>query len=487
MHDTAPSLLLVDVELEGRAASWVSVAGDRVAATGQGRPPARRGVPVLEGAGGVLLPGLHDHHLHLLALAARSTSVDCSPARVRTMGRLGEVLVEAAAGAPPGTWLRGHGVDDTVLGPLDAVTLDRLLGPARDRPTRLQHRSGHLWVLNTAGLERVRAADPVGWEALGPPGDRTAGVFYDLDGPLRARWGSAAPDLAPIGARLATWGVTGVTDATVTNDRSTVGVFASAQAAGHLPQRVLVLGADLAAGARDQQGPDGAEAGGAEPRLATGAHKIVLSERDPLALDELVDEVRRAGPVGVAVHCATRQDLVLASAALASAGGGPHRIEHASVAPPELVAMVTGLGACVVTQPGFVRQHGDRYLRRVEADDLPWLYRLAGWRQAGVPLAAGSDAPFGDPDPWAAMAAAVDRRTAGGVVLGPGEGLTPEEALALHLGPLRAPGGRPRVVRPGGPADLCLLDVPWAEARRALDQVTVVATVAGGSLVWVGR
>lgn len=511
MHDTAPSLLLVDVELEGRAGSWVSVAGGRVAATGGGRPPADRGVPVVEGAGGALLPGLHDHHLHLLAMAARPTSVDCSPGRVSSTGRLGEVLRAAAAGTPPGTWLRGHGVDDTVLGPLDAATLDLLLGPARDRPTRLQHRSGHLWVLNTAGLEKVRVADPAGWRTLGAPEDRAAGLFYDLDGPLRARWGSEPPHLAPIGARLAARGVTGVTDATVTNDRTTLETFAAAQAAGHLPQRVLVLGAGLAIGIPDEQGGGGAVGrgpgsgagarggdggagggdggagggdGGAGWRLAAGAHKIVLSDRDPPPIEELVDEVRRAGPVGVAVHCASRQDLVLAATALAAAGGGPHRIEHASVAPPELVAMVAGLGASVVTQPGFVREHGDRYLRQVEADDLPWLYRLAAWRHAGVPLAAGSDAPFGDPDPWVAMAAAVERRTAGGAVLGPDEGLTPEEALALHLGPLRVPGGSPRVVRAGVPADLCLLAGPWVEARRALDQVTVVATVAGGRLAW---
>jgi len=101
-----------------------------------------------------------------------------------------------------------------------------------------------------------------------------------------------------------------------------------------------------------------------------------------------------------------------------------------------------------------------------------------------VPLAAGSDAPFGDADPWAAMAAATDRRTAGGVRFGPEEALTPEEALGLFLGPLSSPGGRPRVLRPGAPADLCLLAEPWAVARRALGEVTVAATVADGRQVW---
>ncbi|MHB1777610.1 MAG: amidohydrolase family protein, partial [Acidimicrobiales bacterium] len=277
-----------------------------------------------------------------------------------------------------------------------------------------------------------------------------------------------------------------------TNDAATVDLLAAAQRAGDLPQRLLVLGTDLPAGDDPDADADADAGGGDRPgssgsgrRLVTGARKIALAERDPPPLEALVDEVRRAGRAGVAVHCVTRQDLVLAATALSAAGGGPHRIEHASVAPPELVALVAAVPACVVTQPGFVRQHGDRYRREVDPADLPWLYRLAAWRRAGVPLAAGSDAPFGDADPWEAMAAATDRRTAGGALLGPGEALTPEEALGLFLAPLSSPGGPPRVVRPGAPADLCLLAEPWAAARRALGEVTVAATVADGRPVFL--
>jgi predicted amidohydrolase YtcJ len=82
------------------------------------------------------------------------------------------------------------------------------------------------------------------------------------------------------------------------------------------------------------------------------------------------------------------------------------------------------------------------------------------------------------------MRAAVTRRTAGGAVLGCGERLGPEEALALFLAPLERPGGTPRRVEAGAPADLCLLDVPWRDARHHLDRQLVRATAAGGRLVW---
>ena len=68
----------------------------------------------------------------------------------------------------------------------------------------------------------------------------------------------------------------------------------------------------------------------------------------------------------MAVHCVSRQSLVLAAVALAQAGGGPHRIEHAS-SPPEVVDQLASLPVTVVTQPGFVGEHGDRYRREVEA------------------------------------------------------------------------------------------------------------------------
>jgi predicted amidohydrolase YtcJ len=153
------------------------------------------------------------------------------------------------------------------------------------------------------------------------------------------------------------------------------------------------------------------------------------------------------------------------------------------VAPPELVGWIARLGLDVVTQPGFVRTRGDDYLRDVEPRDRPWLYRCAGFAAAGVALGAGSDAPFGAGDPWLAMQAAVDRRTAAGATLGADEALSPEAALALFTTPPEAPGGAPRRVEPGARADLCLLDRPWARARERLASESVVATLAAGRLL----
>ena len=98
--------------------------------------------------GGALLPGLHDHHIHLFALAAARTSVDL--ASVLTPGGFDET-VRVAAVASGSSWLRVIGYHESVHGPLDRHRLDAL---APDRCVRVQHRTGAMWVLNTRGLQQ---------------------------------------------------------------------------------------------------------------------------------------------------------------------------------------------------------------------------------------------------------------------------------------------------------------------------------------------
>ena len=103
---------------------------------------------------------------------------------------------------------------------------------------------------------------------------------------------------------------------------------------------------------------------------------------------------------------------------------------------------------------------------------------------AGIAVAAGTDAPFGHPDPWRVIAAARDRETPSGVVLGPAERIPAARALALFLAPLTDPGGTARRLELGAPADLCVLDRPLDAALRHPAEAQVVATVARGALTF---
>ena len=98
---------------------------DEVAATLTPRP----GEDVLDAAGGTVLPGLHDHHVHLHSAAAAATSVRVGPPQVRDRADWPRALAERRAGDDG--WIRAVGYHDSVAGPLDRDALDASSTPRR--------------------------------------------------------------------------------------------------------------------------------------------------------------------------------------------------------------------------------------------------------------------------------------------------------------------------------------------------------------------
>lgn len=454
--------------LDGRRVD-VRVHGGRVAEVGAALDRDRE--EVVACGGGTLLPGLTDHHLHLHALAAAARSVPCGPPSVTSRA----ALAAALGAAPPGDdgWVRGTGYDASVAGDLDAAALDRLHG---GRPVRVQHRSGALWVVNSAGataLDLAGAAHPgVERDATGRP----TGRLWRADDWLRTRLGGdRLPDLTGVGERLTRLGLTSVTDATPDLAPAAVAALAAARRDGALPQSVHLLGAPLE--------------GRLPPGLTAGPVKLVLADSGLPDLDVLTGRIRSAHAAGrpVAVHVVTREALALLLAALESTGTRPgDRIEHGALLPAGVLPDLARRGLRVVTQPGFLADRGDDYLRDVPAAEHDDLYRAASLVAGGVPVALSSDAPHGPLDPWQVVAAAVGRRTRSGAVVGDRERLAPADALAAYLGPPGDPGGPPRRVVAGAAADLVLLEGSPADVLGAPSAERVRAVAVAGRLAWRG-
>ncbi|OHT21165.1 amidohydrolase family protein [Edaphosphingomonas haloaromaticamans] len=432
-------MLIRDAELDGVRVD-LRLAGGRIAAIAPSLAPAPEEA-VMEAGGAAVLPGLHDHHIHLNAAAAALASLRCGPPDIASLDDLA-----ARLRAAPGTgWLRGIGYHDSI-GRIDRAWLDDY-GP--DRPIRIQHRGGRMWVLNSRAMDLLD----------GGPAD---GRLVDGDAWLAARLPRNPPDLRPLGDLLASYGVTGVTEVTPRNDARD---WARYREAG-LRQRLLVMGT------RALDGLEGA-----------GALKLHYHDHDLPGLDALAAEIAGAHGAGrpVAAHCVTLAELMLTLAAIEAAGPmRGDRIEHCGVAPPEAIDWIARLGLTVVTQPHFVAERQAAYRAEVAAADRPFLYPLRSLLAAGIRVAAGSDAPFGGIDPWVAMAAAVARPEG----LGPQEAVTPERALALFTGRPDDPGGPARRLAVGEPADLCLIDRPWAAARAGLAAVRARATWVGGAVAY---
>lgn len=457
-------MLIRNAEVWGLGFADIRLAGGVVAEIG--RITASPGETCLEAGGNALLPGLHDHHIHLAALAARAASVGCGPPEVATAGELADRL----AGLPGDGWIRGIGYHESVMGLPGARELDRLMA---HRPLRIQHRSGRMWLLNSLGIEELisRAEPPIGLER---DGDGFSGRLFDEDIWLQATLASQPPDLVAVSGELAVFGITGITDMSPRNDLATALHATCQMANGALHQRCWLAGTLTLADADTVERP-----------WRLGPAKLHLHEAAFPPFDEAAAFIAAAHRQdrGVAIHCVSEIELVFALAAIEEASAHPSdRIEHASVASPELVARIAALGLAVAVQPHFVFERGDRYLLDVEERHHRDLYRLRSLQAAGIVLAGGSDAPFGSADPWQAMAAAVSRRTRDGATIGEDEALTPEAALALYLAD-PADLSRQRAIAVGAPADFCLLHRPWSQARERLVSADVRATIIAGWLI----
>ena len=481
MSPVRATILIRNAEVNGRDGLDVRVGPDQVREVG--RQLARRaGDEVIDAAGGAVIPGLHDHHVHLRALVSARSSADasaiCDPAAFDKL-----VASAAAAAAAQGSWLRVIGWDEHRAGSLDRHRLDAIAGPV---PTRVQHRSGAMWVLSSAALRAV-GADDCDLPGVERDQDGSAtGRLLRMDAWLRGRLaalgagegpGAFATGLAQYAGWCARLGVTGFTDATPDRDQADADDLAELSASGVIPQQLVLMAPPGLNQRPSDQGCSG--------RVTFGPVKIVLDDSTLPSAAALASRVRDAHEHGlaVAIHCVTAEQLVIAVAGFEGAGPAPpgstDRIEHAAVVPPGYAATLARLGLAVVTQPGFVHDRGDDYLRYVPPGEQAWLYPCASLLHAGVPVAAGSDAPFGPANPWLAVAAAASRRSSAGAVVGAAERVSARRALRLFLA---SPGDvrRIRGVAPGQPGDVCVLgtSVRRALAERACPEV--LATIMGG-------
>jgi predicted amidohydrolase YtcJ len=169
-----PDLVLRDVVVEGRLVDVRT--GGGVVTEIERRLAPRPGDDEIDGGRGALIPGLHDHHIHLLALAAAERSPQVGPPYVTDEAQFAATLVRTHRELEPGEWLRAIGYHESAAGPLDRWRLDAVVA---DRPVRVQHRTGGAWILNSVALERTGM--------LGDGDVDVPGIERDRDGRLTGR------------------------------------------------------------------------------------------------------------------------------------------------------------------------------------------------------------------------------------------------------------------------------------------------------------
>lgn len=484
----------------------------------------RRGVETLDCGDGLLLPGFHDAHVHLLSGGLVIEGVDLCGVRTGEDFRLRVETACRFLGA--GEWLIGAGWDPP-LWTGGAVTRALLDAWTMDRPCLLYQADLHAGIANSRALESAGVTastpDPAGGviERDAVSGEPT-GMLREaalrlvdrrLQRPSMARRRRAAR--AAI-RRCAELGVTTVHEICSIDDAVLYQAMAEEQA---LPARLRLLlfepdwhdRLDEFAGVRCDTPWVKANTLKAFVDGALGSRTALMDEPyldepnnvgqyDPMAMDwtrfntTALAADRRGWQL--ALHAigtrANREALDLA--ARLARENGPRdrrmRIEHAQHLLPGDPERFAALGVVASVQPVHAIDDGRWALKALGAERCRWSYPFRSLAAAGVCLAFGSDWPVASMSPLDGVRAAVMRRLVDGEVWQPQECVSVGEALAAYTRGAawacfeEAESG---AIRRGARADLVLLSHDIERYPETLNEARVVMTILDGTVIHDAR
>jgi predicted amidohydrolase YtcJ len=488
----------------------LAVTGGCVAGLGEASVlRARWGAPEreIDLEGRAVVPGLIDAHCHLLAYGlSRRREADLRGAGsiAAIQERLQRHAATVGAADDAGRWLLGRGFEQERLAEGRWPTRDDLDRVRREQPIRITRVCGHALVVNSAAMRRV-GMEPSGDGRFTE--DAMAPFFRALPPPDDAEW-LAAARWATHEAAATGW--TGVH--CLLTEAGEIRALQTLHEAGELLLRVRIqlpfrmLEAAEAMGLRTSFGDDWLRLGAVKLFAdgSLGARTAALRapyNDDPgnvgtllypqEELDRRVAAIDAAG-FQVAIHAIGDAALEAALIAIERRPQGVPRprVEHASLAPPDLRARMRDLGVVAAVQPPFVLS--DTWMaERVGPERLPWAYPFRTMRAEGLVLAGSTDCPVEALDAWAAVAAAVTGRpttTSSDQRPTSDESISIAEALEIFtLGSAYAGGDERRVgaLLPGYCADFVVLDDdPFTIPAEQIAALQPAMTVVGDAITY---
>jgi predicted amidohydrolase YtcJ len=498
------------------------------------------GAEVVDLAGGLLLPGFQDAHVHPVQAGLERLRCDLSGIDSRE-GYLAAVR-EYADANPDRLWIAGGGWSLAPFGP-NGPTAAELDTVVPDRPVFLPNRDHHgAWVnsraLELAGVDR-RTPDPVDGRIERDAAGNPTGTLHEGAMSLVERLITDTSEdeyyQAFLGAQdylhslgITAWQEAILGDYAALTDPSSVYVRAaeagtlSARVRGalwwerehgleqvatlHERRRVLERARFVPGAVKVMQDgiAENHTAGMTVPYLdrcgcATGNKGV--SFVDPVLLAEAVV---RLDAEGFQVHFhaigdrAVREALDAIEQARTTNGRNDlrHQIAHIQLVHPDDRPRFAELGVMANMQAlwaAYDDQMVDLTLPHLDAERATWQYPFGDLARAGARLAAGSDWPVSSPDPLAAIHTAVNR-----VVHGapgregtepflPEQALSPEQAFAAYTSGSAHVNHLDRTGRlePGFLADLAVLDRdPFLADPAEIAEAKVLATYVDGQRVY---
>jgi len=518
---------IVTLEPDAPRAEALATRGDRILAVGDAASCRaalhEAGVSDFDHvplAGRALLPGFIDTHLHPIPLLYFELNADLRG--LADLAALAQALRRSAARLAAGEWLVGLQLDPEALAERRLPTAAELDAACPDRPVVVLGHDGHsasgnARALAAAGID-AGAGDPAGGRIERAADGSPTGVCREsaaqlllgaVPTPPLERLRAGARDTF---ARLSACGITSAGVVLQTDDEGPAGAAGRLEAFGLaalldvVPFCTYAILAgrrvDAAVAARETPLHDparGRRVGGFKIYADGTFGSCTACLREPfadrpetrgfltLAEPEIEERMTAAHAAGLqlCVHAigdaAIERTLALFERVLARAPRSDHRhrLEHASLVPPELVKRIARLGVAVSTQPLFIHSEKAWLQRRLGSERARHVYPLRALVDAGVRVGGASDAPVESPDVLHAIQCCVTREG-----FETQQALTPAQALRLYTRDaawLQFEEAEKGSLAPGKRADLVIASAsPLAVAPERIRELRVLRSVVGG-------
>ncbi|WP_292766691.1 amidohydrolase [Microbacterium sp. UBA3486] len=496
---------------------------------------------VIDLAGGLLVPGFQDAHVH--PVWGGLDMLRCDLSALATREEYLDRIARYAAAHPDDEWILGGGWQMSAF-PGGTPTAEDLDSVVPDRPAFLPNRDGHgAWVnsraLALAGITR-ETADPadgrIERDATGAP----SGTLHEgAMGLVNRLLPTEAPErlveaLLQGQRHLHSYGVTAWQDAIVGTEYGDAGdplpAYRTAAASGMLTGRVVgslwwdrsrgleqiddivrrrdesTVGRFRARSVKIMQ--DGVAenftAAMLEPYCDGHGHPREDSGISFVEPELLKEAATRLDALGFTLHFhaigdrAVRECLDAVEAALVQNGprGNRHHISHIQVVHPDDIPRFRALDVTANMQMLWATlepQMVDLTIPFLGAQRSAWQYPFGDLLRSGAALAAGSDWSVSTPNPMAAIHVAVNRRSAPTEWEGDYEPFLPKQAIDLATALVAYTAGSARVnhlddtgtIAVGMRADLALLDRdPFEHPAEEIGLTEVRGTWVGGERVF---